>query len=667
MRFDSKNLIMVLFPIYLSLSVLISVGYSHEKALFKYPIQPVALIDIEIKDSFWKPRLEINSAVSIPHCFKQCEETGRIDNFSKAAHLLDGSYEGLVWWDSDVYKIIEAASYSLSLSPDPKLSGYLALVLKIIAAAQEKDGYLYTPRTIDPRHTCELCGKTRWSHRDSHELFNAGHLYEAAVAYYQATGKSELLKIAINNADLMCSVFGQDKKFLYNHPEIELALIKLYQVTGEEKYLQLSKYFIDNSRYHFGAGRLDDQETDRQYEALNHIVCATYMYCAMTDFMALQADSKYSRIMESIWENIVSKKLYLTGGIGSSGEGFGGNYILPNSHLETESPPSVETCGAIGYAFWNHRLFQLHGDSKYIDVLERILYNCFLATVSLDGRAFFYANPLAHDGKFPFNMNETGRKEWLWSACCPTNAVRFFPQIPRMIYAQKDDRFFVNLFIGSETSFNVKDTKVRLSQKTNYPWDGRIEINLEPDNSIDFSLCIRIPGWAKDQPVPSDLYRYLDYCSDKASIQVNGKTIELELEKGFAVIHRHWQKSDKVVLELPMTIRRVICHENVKNNNGKVALERGPIVYCAEGEDNGGKALNIVLPDDSKLQGEYRKDMLNGAIIIKGQALINEKDSQQQVQAKKHDLIAIPYYSWLNRGLNEMSVWFYRKASFASP
>ena len=649
-----------------SLGVLILAPFVRGETPSDYPISPVPLTSKQIQDSFWKPRLDINRTISISHNFHQCELTGRIDSFTWAAQKMENQ-QGGVYFDSDVYKVIEGASYYLADYPDPELTNYLDNLIKVIASAQEDDGYLHTFRIINPKH--KFNGDSRFSHPISHELFNAGHLYEAAVAHYQATRRRGLLDIALKNADLVCHVFGDGKKNKKDHAEIELALVKLYKITGREKYLNLAKRFCDFNLVGVGLTRRKYAKDAQEYEAAGHAVASTYAYCGMTDLIALQRAPEYRRLINSLWEGVVSKKLYLNGGIGNFGEYFGAPYVLSNSALDhktvdedpTDSwgagqPPEIETCAAIAFSLWNHRLFQLYGDAKYIDVLERTLYNVFSSSVSLAGDTFFYANAQLHDGKRFCNAVYKERVPFFQRGgnCCPTNIVRLFPQIPSMIYAQKEDNFYVNLFIDSDVTLNVKGAKVGLHQKTNYPWDGHIEIHLEPEKPVEFALNIRVPGWTRNQPLPSDLYRYMNNREENVTLDLNAEEIPLQVDKGFAVIQRQWKKGDIIQIDLPMPVRRVLCHDAVTANTGKVALERGPIVYCAEGVDNNNKVLDLVLSDNAKLQSEYHSDLLNGVVIIKA-------------QSKQHDIVAIPYNCWLNRGQNEMTVWFHREAIPGKP
>ena len=622
-----------------------------------YPIKPVPFTAVQIKDNFWQMRMETNRTVTIPYDFKKCEETGRIDNFSKAGGLMEGEFVGIRYNDSDVFKVIEGAAYSLSLHPDPELEKYLDDLIVKIAAAQEVDGYLYTTRTIDPENPAKNAGKERWSYMiHSHELYNVGHMYEAAVAYYLATGKRSLLDVALKNANLIDSVFGPGKK--HNppgHQEIEIGLSKLYRVTGEEKYLKLAKFFLDQRGKYIGRDAYDEylgaeytqdhKPVVEQDEAVGHAVRAGYMYSGMADVAALTGDNNYIHAIDKIWDNVVSKKLYITGGIGArgNGEAFGDNYELPN--LEAYN----ETCAAIANMFWNHRLFLLHGDAKYIDVLERTLYNGFLSGVGMNGSEFFYPNPLESDGRHK-------RSPWFDCACCPVNVVRFLPSLPGYVYAQKEDDLFINLFMSSDATIKMDDNAINLVQQTDYPWDGKIAITINPEEEDDFMVHVRIPGWAQGQPVPSDLYRYLNPADEKVGLTVNGEAIDFRVEKGFARLKRNWKQGDRIELNLPMPIRKVVAHDSVKADIGKLSLERGPIVYCAEWVDNGGHVLNLMLPQNTELTTEFQEYLLNGVQVIRGTALGLYSDGTVTT-TREQDFLAIPYYAWAHRGAGEMMVW----------
>ncbi len=614
----------------------------------------VPFTDVAFADEFWAPRIETNRKVTVPYAFKKCEETGRISNFAKAGGLMEGKFEGIYFNDSDLYKVIEGAAYSLKNHPDPELEKYVDGVIDKIAAAQWEDGYLYTFYSV-PRRQPEK----RWTNvRGKHELYCAGHFFEGAVAYYQATGKRKVLDVAIRLADYIDSVFGPDKKRdVPGHEEIEIGLVKLYRVTGNEKYLKLAKFFLDErgrAEGHklYGPYSQDHKPVVEQDKAVGHAVRAGYLYSGMADVAALTGDANYVKALDRIWQDVVSKKLYLTGGVGArrGGESFGNDYELPNKTAY------CETCAAIANAMWNHRLFLLHGEAKYIDVLERVIYNGFLSGISLSGDKFFYPNPLASDGKHQ-------RSPWFGCACCPTNIVRFMPSLPGYAYAHRGDIVYVNLFVGGSATIKMDDNTVRLRQETRYPWDGDVKITVEPKRSKEFAIYVRIPGWAQNQPVPSDLYRYLNKSRKKVTLKVNGKPFALDMDKGFTRIRRKWKKGDVVKLTLPMPIRRVLSHENVKDNAGKAALQRGPIVYCAEWPDNGGRVSNLVLPDDAALRPEYHKDMLSGVAVIRGKASssYSSKDGKYTV-TKEQDFAAIPYYAWAHRGKGEMAVWLARSA-----
>ncbi len=626
----------------------------------RYHHTPVPFTQVTIDDSFWSPRIEINRTVTVGYDFQKSEETGRLTNFDKAAGRMAGAHEGIFFNDSDVFKIIEGAAYALHLHPDPALERYLDELIERIAAAQEPDGYLYTARTIAERNGTPAAlkadreGPTRWSHLlVSHELYNIGHMYEGAVAHYQATGKRHFLDVALKSADLVDAVFGPEKRRdVPGHQEIEMGLVKLYGVTGDERYLRLAKFFLDErGHYHHGrqpygnhgdpAYTQDHLPVTEQDEALGHAVRAVYMYSGMADVAALTGDQAYIDAIGRIWDNVVSKKLYLTGGIGARhhGEAFGSNYELPNATAYNE------TCAAIANVFWNQRMFQLHGDAKYIDVLERSLYNGFLPGIAFSGDRFFYVNPLEFDGKYEFNRdNSLVRMPWFNCSCCPTNVVRVFPSLGGYLYAQTDDRLYVNLFMGSQTTVELGGNSVQLTQETNYPWDGVIKLTVEPTAPTKFTLCLRVPGWAQGQPVPSDLYFYSDDAVAPTTLTVNGEAIALTLHQGYATITRTWHAGDVVVLDLPMPVRRVECHPAVSDNVGKVALERGPLVYCAEGVDNDGRVLNKVLTHATEFTTQLLPDLLQGVVVIRA-------------EQPAGDLTFIPYYAWAHRGVGEMTIW----------
>jgi len=626
-----------------------------------YPVQPVPFTKVHLDDEFWAPRIETNRSVTIPYAFEKCQETGRIDNFVRAARVLqndptleDRHIRGFCFDDTDIYKVLEGASFGLSVKANPAMEKYLDELIAKIATAQEPDGYLYTARTINPEKPHKWAGPRRWINvkKLSHELYNMGHLYEAALAHYQATGKRTLLDIAIKNANLLCEVFGPGKnEDAPGHQIIEMGLVKLYRVTGQKKYLDLAKFFLDTRGPGDGEYSQAHKKIIDQDEAVGHAVRATYMYSGIADVAALTGDANYVKAIGRIWENVVSKKIYITGGIGStgSGEAFGRNYELPNMTAY------CETCAAIGNVYWNHRLFLLHADGKYIDVMERTLYNGLISGVSLDGKKFFYPNPLESRGQH-------ARSPWFGCACCPGNITRFVASVPGYVYAQRGDVLYVNLFAAGQADLTVGGQKVQLQQQTRYPWDGQVRITMEPEKADEFTVKLRIPGWCRNEPIPSGLYRFLDSSDEKPSVQVNDQTIELNLEKGYVTIERKWSKGDTIDLFLPMPIRRVVAHENVAADRGRVALQRGPVVFCLEWPDNkDGHVRNLIIEDDSPLKTEFRKDLLGGVQVITGQAIAVSRDpSDQSIKKSPQQFLAIPYYAWAHRGQGEMAVWIAR-------
>ena len=636
-----------------------------------YPVKPVPFTAVHFTDAFWLPRIETNRTVSIPFAFEKCEETRRVYHFERAAAALRGEVlkdktpPGYPFDDTDVYKVIEGAAYTLSVRPDPKLEAYLDGLIAKIAAAQEKDGYLYTTRTIDPENPHRWAGKQRWELEEvnSHELYNLGHLYEAAVAHYQATGKRTLLDVALRTAELLDRTFGPGKQSIFpGHQITEMGLVKLYRVTGDVRYLNLAKFMLDargpdGSK---GAGQKYNQSHQRvveQDEAVGHAVRATYMYSGMADVAALTGDEAYVKALDRIWDNVVGKKLYLTGGIGStsSGEAFGLNYELPNMSAYNE------TCAAIGNDYWNHRLFLLKGDARYIDVMERILYNGLLSGVSLDGKAYFYPNPLESAGQHQ-------RSPWFGVACCPGNMTRFLASVPGYVYAQQGDAIYVNLFVASTAAVATDGGVVNLVQQTRYPWDGTVKITLRPAQSRSFALNVRIPGWARGEAVPSDLYRFADVSNEPVALKVNGGAVPVAVEKGYARIRRTWKAGDVVELSLPMPVRRVVANAAVEADQGRVALQRGPLVFAAEWPDNpGGHVRSLLLADESPLTTAFRPDLLGGVQVVKSPAVTLAYNDRGEVERREQELTAIPYYAWANRGPGEMVVWIPNRPTSARP
>ena len=589
-------------------------------------LSAVPLVDVKLNDSFWAPRLRTNREQSIPHNIQWCRETGRISNFAKAAGLTPGKFEGIFFNDSDVYKVLEGASYALADQDDPQLQKTVDEVIAKIAAAQQPDGYLNTYFTLaEP-------GKRWTDFATKHELYCAGHLIEGAVAHYRATGKRAFLNVAVKLADHLDATFGPDKRHeVPGHEEIELALVKLYQATGNERYLELAEFFLDlrgdktKRAKIFGANIQDHVPVRQQREIVGHAVRAMYLYSGVADVASYNGDPGYLDAMRQLWHDVVDRKMYITGGIGArhEGEAFGNAYELPNESAY------CETCAAIGLAFWAHRLNLMEGDGHYADVLERLIYNGVLSGIALDGRHFFYVNPLASAGKHH-------RQPFFGCACCPSNVVRFVPSVPGYVYAQSEKTIAVNLFAAGTATIAVGGKKVKLTQETRYPWDGKVTIVIEPLDapSVDFELRLRIPGWCKE------------YLASRES--ANGKPelpMSFKSKKGYLAIDGTWKKGDRVVIDMPMPVERIEAHPSVKADAGRVAIQRGPIVYCLEAVDNGGPVNGIVLARDPKFSTEFKPDLLGGVTVIRG------------VDGNGRTVTAIPYYAWDHREPGEMLVW----------
>jgi DUF1680 family protein len=639
-------------------------GQAQKTQSHGYPIDPVPFTSVKVSDAFWGQRLQASRDVTIPLAFSKCEETGRYENFVKAANPSD-EYEvgGLAFDDTDVYKTIEGASYLLQTYPDKKLMKYIDSVLVIVAAAQEPDGYLYTSRTMNPKHPHEWAGTKRWELVEdlSHEFYNLGHMVEGAVAHYQATGKRNFLDIALRYADCVIREIGEGPDQVVRvpgHQIAEMALARLYLVTGDKKYLDQAKFFLDKRGY---TSRTDEYSQAHkpvleQDEAVGHAVRATYMYSGMADVAALTGDKGYIEAIDRIWENIVGKKMYITGGIGStsSGEAFGKNYELPNMSAY------CETCAAIGNVYVNHRLFLLHGHGKYYDVLERTLYNGLISGVSLEGNGFFYPNPLE-------SMGQHQRQAWFGCACCPSNICRFIPSLPGYVYAVKNNDVYVNLFMSNTSNLKVNGKKVELEQTTNYPWNGDITIGVKKNSAGKFNLKVRIPGWVRNQVVPSDLYTYSDNVRLGYSVKVNGEEVKSELKDGYFCIDRKWKKGDKVEVHFDMEPRTVRANDKVAADKGRVAVERGPVVYCAEWPDNNFDVLSAYMNQNPKFEVEFQKGMLYGINTLKTDAQVLEYGKDGRLTTKDVKMTMIPYYAWAHRGRGNMSVWIAQDLEAARP
>ncbi len=646
----------------------ITLGGQAQKGLTHgYPIDPVPFTAVKVApNTFWGQRLKASREVTIPLAFSKCEETGRYTNFVNAAHPSDTIHVGgLAFDDTDVYKTIEGASFILQTYPDKKLEKYIDSVLVIVAAAQEPDGYLYTSRTMNPKHPHEWAGSKRWEKVEdlSHEFYNLGHMVEGAIAHYQATGKKNFLDIAIKYADCVCNEIGPNpgqEVCVPGHQIAEMALAKLYLVTGNQKYLDQAKFFLDKRGY---TTRKDEysqahKPVIEQDEAVGHAVRAAYMYSGMADVAALTGDTSYINAIDRIWDNIVSKKYYITGGIGATnhGEAFGKNYELPNMSAY------CETCAAIGNVYLNHRLFLLHGESQHYDVLERTLYNGLISGVSLDGGGFFYPNPLESIGQHQ-------RQPWFGCACCPSNICRFIPSLPGYIYAVKDKDVYVNLFMSNTSDLKVNGKTVALEQQTNYPWNGDINLSVNKNSAGNFNLKVRIPSWVMNQVVPSDLYTYTDGKRLGYTISVNGQPIDVKenIQNGYVSINRNWKKGDKVSVHFDMEPRTVKAHNNVEADRGRIAVERGPLVYCAEWPDNDFDVLSVFMNRQPQFEVINQPDILNGINELRTDAQILGYDDKGRLTATDVKLTMIPYYAWAHRGSGAMSVWLPQELSASRP
>ena len=649
-----------------------------------YPTQPVAFPNVTLTDPFWAPRQQINREKSIPYAFEQCEKTGRVENFLLAADRLHPVAQGEkprvtpeyrftvpVFNDTDIYKGVEAASYDLAIHPDAEMDAYLDRLIGIVAEAQEPDGYLYTAMTcgqdFPELHSWAHGG--RWKNLAmSHELYCAGHLFESATAHYMATGKRNFLDVAIRVADLLVQTFGPDRQTqiqdVPGHEVIEMGLVKLYRVTGNQEYLKLAKFFVDmrgraelRHSWNEDPGRLygeyaqDHRPITEQEEAVGHAVRATYYYAGAADVAALTGDPAIVEAVCRIWENVVSKKLYLIGGLGGTphGEAFAENYDLPNFSGYSE------TCAQIGGVFWYHRMFLLDDHAKYYDVLERTIYNGLISGVSLSGDQFFYPNQQASRG--PYH-----RAPWFGCACCPQNLMRFVASLSGYIYAVKDDTLYVGLYIANEGTVEVAGNSVNVAMTGNYPWNGDLELTVDPSSSepSEWTLALRIPGWARNQPVPSDLYTYADPTEEKSVITVNGEPVDYEplMAKGFARIRRKWTPGDRVAIHFPMPVHHVVSHPSIPENTGRVALERGPVVYCFEGCDSQNHLFDVVIDPKSAVSSTWEPELLGGVVTLRTPGrVVGRDETTGELTFTDREMTAVPYCACGNREDGPMQVW----------
>ncbi|WP_297335057.1 glycoside hydrolase family 127 protein [Algoriphagus sp.] len=625
-----------------------------------YPIQPVIFTSVKFEDEFWSKRLETAKNVTIPFTLDQTELTGRIKNFRIAAGQEEGGFcSEYPFDDSDVFKILEGASYVLMMEDNPKLEAKVDSLIALIGDAQEPDGYLYTNRSILGDNAHPWAGQKRWelTHDLSHELYNIGHLIESGVAHYYATGKKSLIDIAIKAADRVSEDFGSEKLVSYpGHQIIELALAKLYRATGNQKYLETSEFLLEARK---GGSEYSQSHipVTEQFEAVGHAVRGVYMYSGMADIAAIKQNQAYITAINSIWEDVVSKKMYITGGIGSTGHGeaFGAPYELPNMAAY------CETCASIGNVYWNHRLFMLHGDGKYYDVLERTLYNSLLSGVGMSGDSFFYPNPLESHGQHE-------RSPWFPCACCPSNVARFIPSVPGYFYAIREDELFINLFASSTADVTILNNKVNIIQNTQYPWEGKIDIEVNPESEAEFEIKVRIPGWSNQDQSPGGLYQFANKVDQTVQIQVNGEPYSFQTEKGYAILAKSWKKGDKITVNLPMPVRMVKSHDQVSTNQDKLAIQRGPLIYAAEWADQEDqKVLNVVLQPDSEFSVKYNSALLGGVNTIHSQAKALIENENGELESRPKELTLIPYYAWAHRGPGEMQVWLPTKEEDSKP
>ena len=615
-----------------------------------YQIMPVNIQHVKLTDDFWLPIIKRVQEKTIEYAIEKCEEEGRFDNFLIAGGKMEGQVRGVMPFDdSDVYKVIEGASNSLISAPNPALEKLLDSLIGIVKTGQESDGYLTTWRTINPAKPpaewVEVKEGKRWeSLFMSHELYNAGHMYEAAVVHYKATGKRNFLDIALKNADLMVATFGDEEgkiPAVPGHQIIETGLIKLYEVTGKEDYLDLAKYFLDNrgnpeNHELFCTYSQDHVPVVDQDEVVGHAVRAVYMYAAMTDIAALKKDTAYHKAIDNLWNNMVEKKMYLTGGIGAKheGEAFGENYELPNLTAYNE------TCASIGDVYWNHRMFNLTGDVKYFDVIERTLYNGLISGLSLSGTEFFYPNALESDGTYEFNQGAATRKSWFDCSCCPTNVVRFIPAMPGLIYSKSNDDVYVNLYASNEATIDLPNNTIDITQKTSYPWNGNVQIDVKAAKTDNFNIKLRVPGWAHNEVLPGGLYDYVNNVSNQVEVYINGEKEVVNSLGGYITFSGEKVNGKSIELKFPMEVRMVETSDKVAENRGKVALEYGPLVYAVEEIDNKKDFDGIKMPQKNNFQVQMEEDLLEGVNTI-----------------SDGNFKAIPYYTWSNRGVGKMKVW----------
>ena len=623
-------------------------------------IEPVSFSEVNVTDKFWRPKIDKVATKTLSACIYQTEvATPRIRNFEKVARNKGEQHEGIFYDDSDVFKALEAMAYSLKTHPSAEMEKKCDEWIDKIAAAQQPDGYLNTWYTLKGL-------QDKYTDMSMHEDYNAGHMIEAGVAYYNATGKRKFLDVCIKWADQFDNLFGPGKRdWVTGHEELELALVKLYKVTKNDKYLKLSDWLLSERGKKLAKGYTWTDWKDTAYaqdvlpvkeqkEITGHAVRAMYLYTGAADVAAQTGDAGYMKAMRNVWEDVVYRNMYITGGIGSAGsnEGFTQDYDLPNEQAY------CETCASVGMVFWNQRMNSLTGNSEYIDVLERSLYNGALDGLSLSGDRFFYGNPLASRGQHQ-------RREWFGTACCPANIARLVASLGNYIYAKTDNSIYVNLFVGSNTTIPLVNGNVAVNMETNYPWDGSIKLNIDPVKKspkeslrTKFKLYLRIPGWVQGQTSTNDLYDFSDFKSTVISMKVNGKDQAIMMENGYMIIDREWKKGDVLEYNLPMQTNKIFARKELKQDDNRIAIQRGPIVFCVEGADNNNKAWNIIIPDNTKFETIDYKVLDESVKAITAEVpVVSVSEDGISLKTEKKKIIAIPYYTWANRGKNEMQVW----------
>lgn len=616
-------------------------------------IEPVIFSNVTVTDAFWKPKMDLVATKTLEACILQTEQkTARIRNFEKVARGKGEIHEGIYFDDSDVYKAIEAMAYSIKTNKDKKLEAKADEWIDKIVAAQLPDGYLNTYYTLTDL-------TKRWSDMSMHEDYIGGHMIEAAVAYYDATGKRKFLDAVIKWANYFDGLFGPGKKdWVTGHQELELALVKLYRVTNDKKYLNLADWLLSERGKKLAVGYTwtdwkdtlyaqDAEPVKMQTQITGHAVRAMYMYTGAADVAAHTGDQDYLKAMRTVWEDVVYRNMYITGGIGSAGgnEGFSKDYDLPNEKAY------CETCASVGMVFWNQRMNSLTGKSEYIDVLERSLYNGALDGLSLSGDKFFYGNPLASTGK-------NARSEWFGTACCPSNIARLIASLGNYIYGYKDNKIFVNLFVGSETNFNLPNGNIQFTMNTNYPWSGDVKCTLNMRKDIKTTIALRLPGWAKGEAAPGGMYSFINQEQENPLLYINGTKVNYQIEDGYVVVNKVWKDKDVIEYKLPMTVKKMVSRNELKFNIDRVALQRGPLVYCIEGADNDTKAWNIISPNNINYSTEDFT-ILNEKVVslVANLPSIQISDDGYTALTSLKKVRAIPYYTWCNRGSNAMQVW----------